>query len=114
MALRRFLPLLLLVILPGCFSDQKAQLAACENNAAKALPKALAGEPFKAILACMDRGGYRFIGWNEGVTCDMGAVVKGHPSATGADALCFEPKGWFALRVYRVEVPLRTPRSASS
>jgi hypothetical protein len=114
MAVRRFLPFLLLVVLGGCFSDQKARLAACENDAARALPRPPPGEPFKTILACMDRGGYRFIGWNENVTCDMGAVVKGRPSATGAGALCFEPKGWLALRVYRIEVPLKAPRRASS
>ncbi len=38
----------------------------------------------------------------------MGAVIKGQPSATGTDAVCFEPKGWLALKIYRIEVPVKT------
>ena len=36
------------------------------------------GQPFKSIQGCMDQAGYRFIGWDDGVVCDMGAVIKGH------------------------------------
>lgn len=101
---RRLFPLLLLLPLAGCFSDQKSQLRACEATA----PQTGAGEPFKAVKACMDKAGYRFIGWNEGVVCNMAAVVRGKPAGDGTDALCFEPKGWLALKIYRIEVPTRT------
>jgi hypothetical protein len=104
--IRQLLPLLLLLPLAGCFSDQKTQLNACEVSA----PRTGAGQPFRAIQGCMDRAGYRFIGWNDGVVCGMSAVVKGQSLADGTDALCFEPKGWLALKLYRIEVPSRTPR----
>ena len=45
-------------------------------------------------------------------TCDMGAVVGGRTPATGSGAECFEPKNWLALRIYRIEVPSKGPRSA--
>lgn len=101
--LRRLLPLLLLLPLAGCFSDQKQQLMACEASA----PRTGQGQPFKAIQSCMDQAGYRFIGWDSGVVCGMAAVVKGQPLKDGSDALCFEPKGWLALKFYRIEVPTR-------
>ncbi len=106
--IRHFLPLALLLPLAGCFADQKAQLAACEASA----PKTGAGQPFQSIRGCMDRAGYRFTGWDDGVVCGLGAVVKGRPLTDGADALCFEPKGWLALKIYRIEVPTRKPRAA--
>jgi hypothetical protein len=106
--LRRFLPLLLVLPLGGCFADQKTQLATCEKEA----PGAGVGQPFKSIQGCMDQAGYRFIGWDDGVVCGLGAVVKGRPLKDGTDALCFEPKGWLALKLYRIEVPTRKPRAA--
>ena len=108
MAASRILTLFLLLPLAGCFSDQKAKLSACETAAPRTGP----GQPFKAIQACMDQAGYRFIGWNGGVVCGMGAVVKGQSLADGTDALCFEPKSWLALKIYRIEIPLRTVRSS--
>jgi len=105
---RQFLPLLLLLPLAGCFADQKSQLAACESSA----PKSGAGQPFQSVRACMDTAGYRFIGWDDSVVCGLGAVVKGQPLADGTDALCFEPKGWLALKIYRIEVPTRKQRPA--
>ena len=105
--LRHFLPLLLALPLAGCFADQKAQLAACETYA----PKAGAGQPFQSIRGCMDQAGYRFIGWDDGVVCGLGAVVKGRILTDGTDALCFEPKGWLALKIYRIEVPTRKVRT---
>jgi hypothetical protein len=113
MAIRTFVILLLLLPLAGCYADQKAQLAACEKTADRSPPNDATGEPFKHIQSCMDQAGYRFIGWNDGVVCDMAAVVKGQLSATGTDAECFEPKGWLALRIYRIEIPSRRPRSTS-
>jgi hypothetical protein len=104
---RPFLPLLLLVPLSGCFSDQKARLGACEIAA----PKTGLGQPFKAIQRCMDQAGYRFIGWDDGVSCGMSAVIKGQPLADGSDAFCFEPKNWLALKLYRIEVPTKPPRA---
>lgn len=111
MAIRTFPPLLLLLPLMGCFADQKSRLAACEKGAAQSPFRNAPGEPFKQIQACMDRAGYRFIGWNDGVVCDMGSVVKGQPSASGSDAECFEPKSWWALRIYRIEVPSKGQRA---
>jgi hypothetical protein len=108
--LRRLLPLLLLLPLAGCFSDQKAQLAQCETSA----PRTGEGQPFKAIQGCMETAGYRFIGWDSGAACSMAAVVRGQPLKDGTDALCFEPKGWLALKLYRIEVPSRhLPQPAS-
>lgn len=106
-ATRHFLPLLLLVPLAGCFSDQKARLSACETTAVRTG----LGQPFKSIQGCMEQAGYRFIGWNDGVVCSMGAVVKGQSLADGTDALCFEPKNWLALKIYRLEVPSKAPRA---
>ncbi|HXS06682.1 MAG TPA: hypothetical protein VN723_07835 [Rhizomicrobium sp.] len=105
--LRQFLPLLLVLPLVGCFADQKAQLAKCEYAA----PRTGAGEPFKSVRDCMDQAGYRFIGWDDGITCGLGAVVKARALADGTDALCFEPKGWLALKIYRIEVPTRKSRA---
>jgi hypothetical protein len=104
---RRLLPILLFVPLAGCFSDQKSQLTTCEAAA----PRTGAGQPFKATQACMDKAGYRFIGWDDGVVCSMAAVIKGQSLTGGSDALCFEPKGWLALKIYRIEVPSKGSRS---
>ena len=109
MATRHFLPFLLLLPLAGCFSDQKNQLSACDAAAPRTGP----GQPFTAIRACMDRGGYRFIGWDD-VVCNLSAVVRGQVQADGTDALCFEPKGWLALKIYRLEVPTRSGRPRAS
>jgi hypothetical protein len=102
-----FAPLLCLP-LAGCYADQKQQLASCEAAA----PRTGENQPFTAIRACMDKAGYRWIAWDYAsgteVECDMGAVIKGQPSATGTDAVCFEPKGWLALKIYRIEVPVKT------
>jgi hypothetical protein len=106
-AIRPFLPLLLLLPLAGCFSDQKAKLGACEIAA----PRAGLGQPFKSIQGCMDQAGYRFIGWDDGVVCNMTAVIRGQSLTDGTDALCFEPKNWLALKLYRIEVPPKAPRA---
>ena len=58
----------------------------------------------------MDQAGYRFIGWDDGVVCNMTAVIRGQSQADGTDALCFEPKNWLALKLYRIEVPSKAPR----
>ena len=107
-SLRHFLPLLLVLPLAGCFADQKMKLAACETAA----PKSGAGQPFQSIRSCMDQAGYRFTGWDDGVVCGLGAVVKGRTLNDGTDALCFEPRSWLALKIYRIEVPTRKPRPA--
>ena len=113
MRLRLFLPILLLLPLAGCYSDQAEQLATCQADAVRAFPKPLPGQRLKSTQSCMDQAGYRFIGWNDGVVCDMAAVVQGKMSPTGSGAECFEPKGWLALKIYRVEVPSRGSRAAS-
>ena len=51
----------------------------------------------------MDKAGYNFIGWNDGVVCDMASLIHGEPNR-GA-VICFQPKGWLALKLYRLEVP---------
>jgi len=114
MRLRPLLPLLLLLPLAGCFGDQQKQLAACEADAAHAFPHAAPGQPLKSIQACMEKAGYRFIGWNDGVVCDMNALIRGKLSATGGDVLCFEPTGWLERKLYRLEVPERPPASAGN
>jgi hypothetical protein len=112
--LRLFWPLLLTLPLAGCLADQQGKLASCEASAAAAFPKPVPGQPFKAIQACMDRAGYTFIGWRDGVICDMGAVVRGTRSRTGTDAICFEPKNWLELKFYRLlEVPEKAQTIAS-
>jgi len=109
---RTFLCLLLLLPLASCYSDQRAKLAVCEKTADQSPAHTAPGEPFKQIQGCMDQAGYRFIGWNDGVVCDLGAVVQGRMSPAGTGAECFEPKGWLALKIYRIEVPARPPRAA--
>lgn len=112
MSVRTLVTLLSLLPLAGCYADQKAQLGTCEKIAGESPSHNAPGQPFKQIQACMDQAGYRFIGWNDGVVCDMGAVVQGRISATGTGAECFEPKSWLALRIYRIEVPSKGSRSA--
>ena len=87
-----FLPLLLILPLAGCFADQKAQLAACEGRRPQ---DRRPGQPFKAIQACMDEAGYRFIGWDDGVVCGMGAVIRGQSPAGGLTRSALSRKtGW--------------------
>jgi hypothetical protein len=105
MSARSFVTLLLLLPLAGCYADQKSQLAVCEKAADQSPSHSAPGQPFKQIQSCMDQAGYRFIGWNDGVVCDMGSVVQGVMSPMGSGAECFEPKGWLALKIYRIEVP---------
>ena len=112
MAVRTLLSLLVLLPLAGCYADQKAQLGACEKIADRSSSRTAPGQPFKQIQSCMDRAGYRFIGWNDGVVCDMASVVQGRMSPTSSGAECFEPKGWLALKIYRIEVPPKGPRTA--
>lgn len=111
MPIRTLAPLLLLLPLAGCYAGQKAQLAACEQAANRSPSRTAPGEPFKQIQGCMDEAGYRFIGWNDGVVCDMASVVQGRISPTSTGAECFEPKGWLARKIYRLEVPSRAPRA---
>lgn len=112
--IRLLLPLLLLLPLASCFSGQQKQLASCEADAASAFPRAVPGQPFKAIQACMEKAGYRFIGWNDGVVCDMNSLVRGTLSNKGGDVLCFEPAGWLERKLYRLEVPEKSQTASSS
>ena len=70
--IRYFLPLLLVLPLAGCFSDQKAQLTACESGA----PRTGAGEPFRTIQGCMDKAGYRFIASVERLVPPESAILE--------------------------------------
>jgi hypothetical protein len=100
-------------LLAGCYSDQKKQLASCKAGATRVG----SGQPFKAIQACMDQAGYRFVGYanpdGPTVVCDLPAVIQGTPSATDTDALCFEPRGRLALWLYRWQVPDRGVKQSS-
>ena len=111
---RPILPLLLLLPLAGCFSGQQKQLASCEADAGHAFPAGTPGQPFKAIQACMEKSGYRFIGWNDGVICDMTSLIRGRISAAGGDVLCFEPAGWLERKLYRLEVPEKSQTAGNS
>ena len=95
------------LFLAGCYADQKKQLAGCEASATRVGD----GQPLKSIQACMAAHDYNFVGYavpgGETVVCDLPAVIRGKASADGTDALCFEPKGWLALKIYRWEVPDR-------
>ena len=104
--LRPFLAIALLVPLAACSGSQRKQLAACDSEAAAQFPRPVPGQPLKAIQSCMDRTGYRFIGWNDGVVCDMASLIHGQ-SNQGA-AICFEPKSWLQRKLYRMEVPERS------
>ena len=110
-----FLALPLALALGGCLADQNKQLASCEIQANSQYPHPTPGQPFKAVQSCMAQAGYTFIGWKEGVVCDMGAVIRGRPSATGTDGICFEPSNWLALKFYRlIEVPEKSQMSNAS
>ena len=110
--LARLLPLLLLLPLAGCSEGQRKQLAECDAQAVAQFPKPVPGQPMKAIQACMDKAGFRFIGWNDGVVCDMASLIRGQ-SNQGA-AICFEPKDWLALKIYRLEVPEKSQTAPPS
>jgi hypothetical protein len=109
------IPTLLLLTLPallalqGCYADQKSQLVSCEASATRTGP----GQPLRSIQSCMDNAGYRFVGYaNPGgltIDCDLPAVIRGEASALGTDAQCFEPKGALALKIYRIQVPVKNP-----
>ena len=105
--IRYLLALTALLALAGCYSDQKKQLASCEVTATRTGD----GQPLRSIRQCMDTNGYAFVGFAntqaETVECDMPAIIQGQPSPTGTDALCFEPKSWLGLKLYRWEVPIK-------
>ena len=105
------LPVALPLLLAACYSDQKRQLQACEASAPRTGP----GQPLKAIQICMDQAGYNFVGYanptGETVICDLPAVIQGR--FTNTAALCFEPRGWLALKLYRLEVPDRGVQPAA-
>jgi len=100
---RLIFPLFLPLLLAGCYSDQKNQLQACEASATRKGD----GEPLRSIISCMDKAGYNFVGYantmKETVICDLPAVIQGR--FTNTAALCFEPKGWLALKIYHLQVP---------
>ena len=93
--------------LAGCYADQKKQLAACEASATRTGE----GQPLRSIESCMDQAGYSFVGYantdRPTVECDLPSVIRGTPSTDGTAAMCFQPKGALALRLYRIEVPVR-------
>ena len=111
---RYLIPLLLALPLAGCLASQQKQLASCDVSAATAFPKPVPGQPFKAVKQCMDDAGYEFIGWNDGVVCDLSAVIRGIPSVSGGDAMCFQPKNWLWRKLYRIEVPEKAQTSSAS
>ena len=105
-----FAGLALCLALSGCFAGQKKQLALCEASATRTGD----GEPLRSIQACMDKAGYSFVGYantdGTALVCDLPAVIRGQTSPDGtSDAKCFQPKGALALRIYRMEVPVRNP-----
>ena len=103
MRLRLLVPLLLLLPLAGCYGGQQEQLASCQADAARAFPKPTPGQPMKSLQACMDKAGYRFIGWNDGIVCGIGPLIRGQSGESAV--ICFEPKNWLSRKLYRVEVP---------
>jgi hypothetical protein len=111
--LRPLLVLLLLLPLAGCFSDQEKQLVTCQSDAAAATPKPTAGQAFDRVRACMDKAGYRFIGWDDGVVCGLAPLMRGQLGDGGIATLCFEPKSWLARRLYRLEVPEKNQTAPS-
>ena len=103
----QILALAALLALAGCYSDQKKQLAQCEAGTTLRGN----GEPLRSIRRCMDEHGYAFVGFAntqaEPIDCDLAAIIEGRPSTIGTDAQCFEPKGWWQLKLYRLEVPVK-------
>jgi hypothetical protein len=104
-----FAALALCLGLSGCYAGQKKQLATCEAAAIRTGD----GQPLRSIQSCMDQAGYSFVGYAnpDGLTviCDLPAVIRGQTSLDGSDAKCFQPKGALALRIYRIEVPVKNP-----
>jgi hypothetical protein len=105
-----FAALALCLGLSGCFADQKKQLAACEASASHTGD----GEPLRSIQACMDGAGYSFVGYANPdgtvLVCDLPSLIRGTASPDGtSDAKCFQPKGALALRLYRLQVPVKNP-----
>jgi hypothetical protein len=104
--------LLLLIALTGCFDDQKQRLAKCQLEAVQYPPRSV--QAVDHIRLCMQLNGYD---WETPAAVKSGKCV-GPPrdlsdlSHYTKDELrnpyCYEPSGWLARLLYRLEIRTNT------
>jgi hypothetical protein len=116
--MKRFLALLLIIPLCGCFSDQQKNVASCQQAAEAFLAESVnastsAGEPLQVgnlVQECMRIRGYEY---SENSKCENDFPV---PPPLNVDAtmlvinqrktsaLCYVPIGWLDRKVADVEM----------
>ena len=87
----RYTALLLILLLTGCLTQTRQELAQCTAQASARYPatgQIPMGQPFKDIYACM---------WNAGYDLDSThAQCRGNDYATNIDnPVCYRPRNFF-------------------
>jgi hypothetical protein len=79
----RFLPLVLLLLLAGCYSDQKQQLSACELRAKQRTEASDDAASSEYIELCMRAQGYEIVQDDCPSYCRQIPFLKWNPITTG-------------------------------
>jgi hypothetical protein len=99
----RGLLVLLLLTLSGCFNDQKQQLAKCELEARQYPPRS--NEAITYINLCMQANGYE---WDRiEKRCTVGRFDDWSMDEL-RNPYCYEPTGWLARGLYRLQIGFQT------
>jgi hypothetical protein len=125
----RFLPLMLLLLLVGCYSDQKQQLSACELQAKQHTEANNDAESSKYIELCMGARGYEVVQddcpsymqtdtvpkvnpdyyrsltqeQKDRVNYETGKKIIAMERMQKIEPICYEPMGWLGKRILRFE-----------
>src|SRR5947208_2133327 len=125
----RFLPLVLLLVLAGCYSDQKQQLSACELQAKQHIGASDDAASSEYIELCMRAQGYEIVQddcpsymqtdsvprvdpdyyrslsqeQKDRLNYETGKKIVAIEQMQKIEPACYEPMGWFGKRTLRFE-----------
>jgi len=136
----RFLPLVLLLLLAGCYSDQKQQLSACELQAKQHTDANDDAASSKYIELCMRAEGYEVAQddcpsymqsdtvpkvdpdyyrsltqeQKDRVNYETGKKIVAMEQMQKNEPACYEPMGWLGKRILRFEKWFGTAKAGQS
>lgn len=111
-------PLLLFVVLAGCYSDQRQQLAVCKmdlrGKVFSANPEIQAKAETDTLELCMNARGYEVVenscpighsslGIQSGDYVETGKKIVALEGLQRIDPLCYEPLNWWGKRLFWLE-----------
>ena len=136
----RFLPLVLMLLLAGCYSDQKQQLSACELQAKQHSEANGDAASSEYIELCMRVQGYEIVQGDcpsyiqtdtvprvdpdyyrsltqeqkDRVNYETGKKIVAMEQIQRIEPVCYEPMGWLGKRILRFEKWLGTAKAGQS